>query len=215
MPKYFNMSGMPPKKKDELPPVKLKKQTKQEIIRDLLLANPEMTIRELQHQTKISKRTIMYARDSLIKDGLLPPSRQNILETLPEEGKITQYTELLDGKSLSDLAGEAEFEEEIADDVMIQKKLMKEVRTIAFNPVNHPDVRLSAIQIWAKLKDLEKQKDIGPGPPRSESEIIERMTRLMKGVGPNICLKSLEIAFPKGNSNEKAQIDEIETISGA
>lgn len=190
------------------------KQTKQDQIREYILTHPTSSIREIQHALGFSKRTVMYAREKMVKEGLLPPSRQtqpehtNALNNR-EPVEITKMTELVEGKTLYELAEQEDFDEEIGDDLEIQKKLMKEVRSIAFNPLNHPDVRLSAITIWAKLKDLEKTKDLGPGPPRKKEDIIERLVRLMKGVGPKIVLESIEVAFPKSKTLENAKIDEI------
>lgn len=167
--------------------------------------------------TGTSRRTVSYVRKQMMKEGLLPKGRrvtnlpkipESVKEILPSETSPTISGLLIDGEKLRELAKSENFEDEIADDEDTQKKLLKEIRKIALGVGMHPDTRLSAIQVWAKLKDIAKSKEIGPGNPKTEEEVILRLVRLMQAVGPKLVIKALEAAFERKDTAEEAKIEQ-------
>jgi hypothetical protein len=198
---------------------------KSELVRNFFTQLPEATIDECVRTTNVSRRTIVYIRKEMVEEGLLKPGRRTKLERpIPEELPQKQIDSdakipivsgmLLDGETLRNLAKNDDFEEEITDDQDTQRKLLKEVRKLALGAGVHPDTRLSAIQVWAKLKDIAKAKDIGPGLPKTEEDIIFRLVRIMQGVGPTLVLKAIEQAFERINPDDKAPDQQSPAIIG-
>jgi len=192
--------------------------------RELILQHPGWHIKEFAKILKCSLRSISYARAQLIEEGRIPPSRnspRDLRRKLPRPGEVTQplKIDVVQSKELFDmikvdtspLLNVMEQSSDPFDDEMRQK-MLREVKLIAFDPATHPDTRLSAIATWAKLRDLERAKDLGPGLPMTEKQVLDRLSRLMLGVGVPIVLKALEIAFPKEKINETEQ---VATLSGA
>lgn len=178
-----------------------------------ILANPSKITSEICKALRVSIRTVAMARRELMNEGLIPASRRVNRPVLKKQDIMDH---LLSNKTLQDIAKSSAESKEAQDlldsvedfdefDEETRKKMLRQVRIIALDPTLHPDSRLSAVNIWAKLRDLAKAKDIGPGPPRSESEILDRLVRLMQGVGPNLVVKALDKAFPKENADEDKQ----------
>ena len=165
---------------------------------------------------------VSHVRAEMVKEGLaLPlakvsPMRSHILSYFTPpikdgEPEIDIQKELTDGKEMQELAisdpSKLDIDDiDITDDQM-QKKLLKQVQLMAFDPSLHPDTRLNAINIYAKVKDIARAKDLGPGPPRSQDEIIERLVRILRGVGPTLSIKAVHYAFPSEKTNESETPD--------
>ncbi len=65
------------------------------------------------------------------------------------------------------------------------------------------------------LEDIDKGAgtQIGPPPPLTEVQTIERLSRLMRAVGQVLTQKSMEAAFESGNSSETPPLDQREPLS--
>ena len=188
------------------------KQKLTKVLRAYILGNPTATAEDIVRNTGASRRTIYYVKQTLVKEGLLPPNRRLNESNAGHEGTeqpvtpevIPEY-ETLDNETLQEMADDPDFEEEILEaDDETKAKILKEAKRIAFDPKIHPDTRMSAMQLWLKIKDVAKSHDLGPGPPRSRDEILERLSRLMRGCGPKISLEAFHTAFQKEKLDEQA-----------
>lgn len=178
-------------------------------IRALILSNPSASVRDIVNQTGASVRTVRYVISKLRKEGLLPPARRanpapeviiqpsNSIEVKEIEVKSMEMTpELLKTMAFSDsLPDSIESEEET------RKKMIIEVQKFAFAPNVNPETRMNAIQVWVKLKDIVRGKELGPGNPLTEEAAIERLVRIMQACGPTLVIKALDKAFERKISN--------------
>lgn len=185
-----------------------KKPKIQATIKALMLADPNLSNIEIQRQTGASLRIVSYARAALRKEGLLPQSRKSALDysSLPAENLSPEDLKTLENVDL---------EEEFGDDDAVRTKIVRSVQRMALNPKLSPDTRLSASQIWVKLKDVSKEDELGPGPPRTEVEIIDRLLKLFEAVGHRTVLKALEIFTEKELLDETSKNQPTTATSGA
>jgi hypothetical protein len=185
--------------------------------REYVLSHPDESKRQQAKGAEVSEPTIARIRAELIKEGLFAPSRK---DTQPRGNRVTppplvfkdeptivearrmapprptRYTPegLLDAEAMATIADLAEQMEE-ADDETVHKKLLRQCLTFAFDPKLHPDTRMSASQMWAKLRDLLKAKDLGPGKPVDFEAGTLRLADLMSACGPQMTLAAVKIAF--------------------
>jgi len=211
--KELGIGPRPPKEKR----VRMGRPRQTTFVKKWLEKHPNASIKETIEGTKTSKRTVERARIELMEDGLLTPSRRAILDGEPDYSNQTLDTQTLQNIAKTITSDESNEIIEAAEDYdeETRLKMLKEVKNIALNSGAHPDTRLSAIQIWAKLKDIAKAKDIGPGPPRNEQEIIDRLSRIMVGVGPTLTIKALDFAFKKEKPDANEQIAPVNGTSEA
>lgn len=181
----------------------------QQVLRALMLADPHLSNVEIQRQTGASTRTVTYARASLRREGLLPDSRKSTQnpENLP--------TETLSPEDLKRLEKAENIDDELGDDDQIRLKIVRSVQRMALNPKLAPDTRLSASQIWVKLKDVSKEEELGPGAPRTEAEVIDRLLRIFEAVGHRTVLKALEMFTKKELLDENSENQQTPAASGA
>lgn len=172
----------------------------------------------------ISERTCAQARSNLAGKGLMTPGR-NRLEQSGRDPKVTpdpdeqgppsptdapnegptvpgSATALPDGTLLDDAGMRALADPNTGfladldlDDEETRKKLLREVKRIAFDPNAHPDTRLSATQVWLKLKDMAKTRELGPGVPLTHAAATGRLKDLHMAVGLEMALEALLLAF--------------------
>lgn len=174
-----------------------------------MLADPNLSNIEIQRQTGAGTRTITYARASLRREGLIPDSRKTGINRggLPVEN--------LTPEDLKRFENSENIEEELGNDDQIRTQIVRSVQRMALNPKLSPDIRLSASQIWVKLKDVSKEEELGPGPPRTEVEVIDRLLRIFEAVGHKTVLKALEIFTEKELLDENPTNQPTSVTSGA
>lgn len=160
----------------------------------------------------VSERTIAQARSELATDGLLKPGRNlgrrkpaREPVPVPDSSLIGTAGAVLFGtppvptgtpaprdpdRLLSDeeLMRAADPNVSLADEIddlddeETRKRLLREIKRLAFDPNTHDDTKLSATQVWLKLKDMAKAKDLGPGRPLTRAVALERLTSLHRAV---------------------------------
>lgn len=186
------------------------RQLKLERARAYVLAHPDESKAEQAIGADVSERLIAIARADLVKRGLLVPSRKvgNIEHTLPRSpSKRSSAVEmdapaaggdLLNHSAMTSLAATAETIEELdfADDEAVQKRLLRQCISFALNPKLHPDTRMSASQMWAKIRDIAKGRQIGPGAPLTFEDATARLRDLNIATGPSIAIAAIRAAFP-------------------
>ena len=159
---------------------------------------PEASIREAKARlVGISERTIAQARSELAADGLMTPGRNrkprepiptpdyrqpdevDSPDSTPEGGSPPKSGLLTDDEFIAVAKGKLELDDlDDLDDEETRKRLLREVKKLAFGPDTHPDTKLSATQVWLKLKDMAKAKDLGPGRPLTRAVALARLTSL-------------------------------------
>lgn len=175
-------------------------------VKQYILDNPLSSLTEVTEAIGCARRTVGNARLELIKEGKLKKGERG----RPPQG-LTPLAATLTPTELNDIAETQIYDETLVDDEKTRTRILKEVQKLAFNPSLHPDTRMSAMQIWVKIKDIAKQHDVGPGPPRTREEIIDRLVRIYHGVGPKLCIEALQIAFPKEKPDEIVETSTSET----
>lgn len=162
----------------------------------------------------IGERTIAQVRSDLAGKGLLVPGRNRKEQspTIPADPPSPvpigtgdgpgQAASLPDGTLLDDAGMRALADPSTGfladldlDDEETRKKLLREVKRIAFDVNAHPDTRLSATQVWLKLKDMAKTRELGPGVPLTRAAAVSRLKDLILAVGLELALEALLLAF--------------------
>lgn len=189
--------------------------------RSYILAHPTESKSQIALATGLSDSTIARARADLIQEGAVAPYRKTGVVVMPpppqaaEPGEGTPLTgpiqpprsakggnTLLDHEAMKAMADMVDLAVETGDDEKVHKALLKQCLTFAFRADLHPDTRMSASQMWSKLKDQAKQKDLGPGKPKTREEAVGRLSDMMIAAGPEITVEAVHIAFEmKGDSN--------------
>ena len=176
------------------------------------LQNPNASIADAVMALGISERTCAQARSNLAAKGLMSPGRNRVAAaeeraTLPaplppSEGAPVRAEALPDGTLLDDTNMRALADPDSGfladldlDDEETRKKLLREVKRIAFDTNAHPDTRLSATQVWLKLKDMAKTRELGPGVPLTRAAAVARLKDLFLAVGLDLVLEALLLAF--------------------
>lgn len=190
--------------------------------REYILAHPLESKMQQQIGSGTSERTIARARAELTREGKFiqvhdrlrmpkapPPMAQGEPEPAepetpaaespkvapkePAAGK-TSYS-MLDSDALTRLADMVDVAVDSGDDEGIHRMLLKQCLTFAFRADLHPDTRMSASQLWAKLKDMAKAKDLGPGKPKTFADGVARLKELLTACGPTMVLAAVHEAF--------------------
>jgi len=113
----------------------------------------------------------------------------------PKQGPTAPRQGTIDGEALRKMS---EMLDQLADedDDITRKRMLRQVKRFAFDPNLHPDTRMSASQLWAKLLDMQRAKDLGPGVPLTIVNAVERVTDFDKACGVKIAVSALFRAFP-------------------
>lgn len=195
--------------------------------------NPQATLKEVAQACDISERTAHKARQQMVFEGICKPSRKK--QGRAPTGEPTPRPEppappslpaapapnaLIDGEQLALLgAGDTSGIEEA--DPETRKKMLRELRSIAFTTTNHPDTQVTAMKAWFALKDAAAAKDIGPGKPKTREDVISRLGFLDQAVGIELAIDALLSIFDigtvlqaferivKGAANAQAMVETV------
>lgn len=188
--------------------------------------HPEASINDVAKALKINQRTAARARKKLVEAGVLlagrrasqdlpiPPKGVGTVDTpapelpstLPEtkkgkkEGARVNET-LLDAQALKQINDTIESFANENDDDLTRHRMLVEIKRIFFDTRLHPDTRMSASQIWIKLKDMMRAKELGPGKPMTAELAVDRMVDVMLALGSTLTIKALYKAFHLEESN--------------
>lgn len=184
-----------------------------------ILAHPDASKSEVVFGAKVSDNTVARARRILIEKGLIPESRKKdpvlpTVEMFPEEpepqvaiSKASRRSAdpeptatpsadpgMLDHAAMIAMASMVAQAEELTDEE-VQRRLMRQAQLFAFNPTLHPDTRMSASTLWAKLRDMKKDEAIGPGKPMTLLEAVRRTKDVLLAVGQVVSALAVKEAF--------------------
>ncbi len=180
-----------------------------------LLANPHASKSQAVMATGLSDSTIARARRDLVDEGILAPARNAPVEPVsPPEPVAAQPTEgapsedksrpvkstakgnaTPDHEAMRTLAEMVDTAVNSGDDESIQKMLLKQCLVFAFRPDLHPDTRMTASQMWGKLRDMAKAKDLGPGKPKTRVDAVLRLRDMLIAAGSEITIEAVHLAF--------------------
>lgn len=204
--------------------------------RAYILANPTMTKSQIVLLTGLSDSTIARARRDLVTEGLLQASRNapvqeptpDTIAGQPEEAAentpapettvkrpVKGGTSILDHAAMMQLAEMIDTAVESGDDAYIQKMLIKQCLVFALRTDLHPDTRMTASQMWGKLRDMARAKDLGPGKPKTRADAVLRTRDMLIAVGPEITVEAVRLAFDvKESTDGQTANDEALSSSG-
>lgn len=176
--------------------------------REYILAHLDETKVQQAIGAGVNETTIARVRARLIREGLLPASRKGAqspaaeastspaeLETAPTRPATPSKplrgnpSGAFDHDAMVSLAAMVDEMVESGDDETIQKRLIKQCLTFAFNPTLHPDTRMSASQMWEKLRSRAQQRALGPGKPKTRADVIARYRDITAALPPDIVLE--------------------------
>lgn len=206
------------------------------------LRHPDASISDVARATGVAVRTVARARETLVKEGLLAPGRNNAasaadavaltmaaqgLSSVPGETEssdvpgepreaVVAPKGTIDGEAFRQMN---ELLDQLADedDDATRKRMLRQVKRFAFDPNLHPDTRMSASQLWAKLLDMQRSKDLGPGVPLTLGAAIVRATDFCRAAGPKVMVPAFYAAFNLGevpSTEGDANARELPTDSG-
>ena len=181
--------------------------------KSFILKNPNSSPDEATVKAGIRPSTFALAKRQLADEGLIKLSTRGRKRGV-EGREVKPEGHVIKPKELEALVPDAILESDLLNDDEVRRDLIKQVHRIAFDLNERAETRLAATQVWAKLKDMASQKDLGPGVPKSQDDAIDRLSRIMVAVGLGIVVQSLQQAFPKVYKYEEQPNDESSASSG-
>ena len=207
---------------------KKKIEAKSMAIRAYILATPAATVKQISEANAVSMTWAHRIRRQMQMEGTIPLIRVRRPKVLPPpppdfspgthapEGAIPKKIGgMLDGAALRFMASDAVPASELADEAATRDALLLQVQRLALDPSLPADLRLSATQVWVKVKDIARAKDLGPGKPLTPEDAVIRLVRLLRAVGPKIALQAFENVFGKEPTNEKTPTESAPSPEGA
>jgi len=165
--------------------------------------NPMTTMKEVQAACGVSAKTAWLARQRMVIEGVCKPNRRagkSLAAPEPDSAPSVALpaapapNTLLDGEQLAALA--AGVTDGVDDaDPETRKKMLRELRGIAFGLTNHPDTRVTAMKAWFTLKDMASAKDLGPGIPKTFDAAVLRLKDLNTATGFKVAFAAFMAAF--------------------
>jgi len=189
----------------------LSQPTRRELATAYLLAHPEEKDIDVMKALQCNATTVSRARRDLVSKGLISPlTVRKYVKRTPPPLKLPTYQEenevvgapsegvLVKPSSLStpDITKILDIDIDNIPDEETRKKMLREVRTLAFGVNTNSDTKLSAIQLWVKIKDSTQAKELGPGPPMTKEAAVTRLSDLMTACGLEIVTLAYMKSFP-------------------
>lgn len=174
--------------------------------------NPTASIKQVSKALGISESTVARARAMLVEKGELASGRSGSAGTPapaepdaeapapdapPPPKSAGAAGKVLDAQALQQLAAMTSMlnGDDDEDDEEVRKRLIRGVKRIAFDITLHPDTRMTASQVWIKLKDMARAKELGPGKPLTIEDAKLRLRDLHTACGLDLSLEGLFAAY--------------------
>ena len=148
-------------------------------IEEYLITHPEATNATVAAYFGVSERTISSVRSVAIRKNLIQPSYFDHT-TPPIEPLTTEGAEAI-AKELQKMRGL--HNEPLSDEEMLSI-LSGMVRRSAAD--NNLSLARDAILAYKKIQAATEVRELGPGPPQTEQELIERTSDIIDVVGPTL-----------------------------
>lgn len=150
-----------------------------------------------------------YAASRFKKSGIIRPT--NILQTLAPNAQrtIAETVAPYTPAATTDLYKLLESgEDPDIDDEKTRVAMLKQLRLMSFDASLHQSIRMSAMDLYNKLKETARGQTIGPGKPLTHADALDRLCLLFKAVGATLVLEATAKAFAlvegEQNSNEES-----------
>ncbi len=178
-------------------------QTRKERAREYILAHKDESIKEQAMGADCSEPLISLVRRELVAEGLLTVGRStrktakpvSVQKSAPLVESPTPPAQMLDHTAMAAIADMAALTDDKATDEQVSTAMLKQCIRFAFDPNLHPDTRMSASQMWAKLKERQREKQLGPRAPMTFEAASRRMADLMIAAGAKVTTAALHLAF--------------------
>ncbi len=118
--------------------------------------------------------------------------------------------DLLDDEAMREMAGMLDEMADSEDVETTRKRMLRQTQRFIFDPSLHPDTRMSASQLWAKLVEMARAKDLGPGKPLTLAVAIERCEDFMTACGPAVYVPALNNLIAKMEGRPGAQATDVQ-----
>jgi hypothetical protein len=182
--------------------------------REYILANPDQSKAEQSRGCGVSPRLVAQARAQLVAEGRLAPSRKAEPprpkpQPAPEPSEGAPAPTLYDHDAMAAMAAAADMALDNLDDEEIHRRLLRQALRFALDMKLHVDTRLSASQMYFKLRDMAKARNLGPGAPVDFETGVARLADLHRACGPKMVLAAVNLAFdvkeaPSGQAEQDA-----------
>jgi hypothetical protein len=164
-----------------------------------ILAHSDESRLQQSVATGISTATIARARAELVHEGKLAASRkqrpvQPAAPPSPPTAAVAVPAPvggLVDSVAMRTLADMIDTVSDEEDDAVTHRRLLKQCLMFAFDTTLHADTRMSASQMWQKLKDQTKARELGPGAPKTFAAVVDRLYDLMDACGAEAVLEAV------------------------
>lgn len=171
------------------------------------IAHPDASQKDVMNALKISYNTASSARRSLVAKGILnghrrgsaiPPKSDDPPPPPPPKSTepsapvpVVKPGETLDDTAMREIATVDMALDDDETDEDAQKRMLAMVKSIVFNPKLHPDTRLTATQVWQKIKERALRRDLGPGKPMTYEAARDRLSDQMTACGLVLTIDAL------------------------
>lgn len=190
-------------------------QAKLEQTKEFILQHPSAKDYEIVDALRVSRRTIAYAKAELVLKGLIPAPRKTarkepapVPPVLPPVPAPDYSDSLVTPANIMALAADP-FDDDLESDPETQKRMTRAAKKMAFDPKNHPDIQMAAMQLWMKLKDAARARELGPGKPMTYEAAKARGMPLFKAMGLKLVIDIIETLW--GNQKETPDAPNVET----
>ena len=84
------------------------------------------------------------------------------------------------------------------DDEKTRVAMLKQLRLMSFDASLHQSIRMSAMDLYNKLKESARGQTIGPGKPLTHAAALDRLMLLFKAIGPELVIEAMDLTFATG-----------------
>lgn len=201
--------------------------SKTEACKRYLLDHSDATNPEVKEAVGCESRNVNAARAELEKEGFLQKNSNNRAKFTKHRLKksgLTRPPEILRNLSGNALRTEAEVlssfspvatsdlykllesgEDPDIDDEKTRVAMLKQLRLMSFDASLHQSIRMSAMDLYNKLKETARGQTIGPGRPLTHADALDRLCLLFKAVGATLVLEATAKAFALVEGEQNGQ----------
>ena len=170
---------------------------------EFLKSNPSLTVEQLRRSLGYSHGVVVEARRRCIAEGIIPPYGRTpqVGPTAPPlPPSLANSADTLAKIEARKMAWQARKKKTLED-------VEKELEHIAFDPAIDENRRISALHKLSRIKmDRGEKANLGPGPPLTPEQKIERLSLLLQACGVELSQRAWDTAF--GSKDEGVPVVE-------
>lgn len=199
--------------------------------KEYTLAHPDHSKAQAAVALGVSTTTVARARAELVDEGHRPPSRKRAPTPSSERPAVAppsadvgpvsvppvappQAATMLDHAALAAMAEMTDADLDL-DDEEVRRRLLRQCLRFAFDPKLHPDTRMSASQMWAKLKEQTSARSLGPDRRAMTFDMaVGYVADILIAVGPGVTVAAVNKAFDVKGAPDAAQAEQAAPADG-